>query len=144
MIFPSESNSSLEEFLFRGPSGNQTDEAFDNKTFVLDNETELGINFIKFYNNITILFLYILMCLSFILNSISITCILWSKSYTPINILILNLSLSDILYASCVPMFVKQFTGDAVLQTESGCRISFFLDVTCMIVSHRLFFFIIY
>ena len=97
-------------------------------------------DFIRYYNTGTIIFLFVLMILSFLLNFISIICILYTNKFTVINMLILNLSVSDILYACCIPLFAKQFTGGEVYQTEFGCRISYLLDVTCMIVSFVLIF----
>ena len=98
------------------------------------NESWIKDDFIRYYNLVTVMFLFVLMILCFILNLISIFCISCSKTITPIKMLILNLAVSDIFYASCIPMFAKQFSGGTVYQTEFGCRISFFLDVTCMIV----------
>ncbi len=85
------------------------------------------------------------------LNFISITCILFAfvrfKAFTSINILIVNLAVSDILYTSIIPAFVKQFefktnqNNDSTISMtfESSnlivCRLSFSLDVIGMIVS---------
>jgi hypothetical protein len=91
--------------------------------------------FIKYYNKVTIVSLYASMISCYALNIISVMSIICAKAFTPINILILNLAVSDVLYASCIPFFINQFTGATVIQTEFGCRISFFLDVTCMIVN---------
>lgn len=108
------------------------------------NDDVVGSNaFLQFLNTSTISLLYLLMSLCFVLNATSIVCIISSLAFSPINLLILNLAFSDILYASCIPMFVDQFTEKVVVQTETGCRLSFFLDVTCMIVSSSSQFYFI-
>ena len=118
----------------------QTD-FLNNLTYEITNaqtRNDVNAEFMKHFNRITILVLYTLMILCFLLNSISVISILCSKAYTPINILILNLAISDVLYSSCIPIFTRQFTGDSM--SEFACRVSFFLDVTCMIVSNLFLF----
>jgi hypothetical protein len=90
--------------------------------------------FLSILNLTTIVILYVQMALCFVLNIISVTFIVVvSKSYNPISLLIINLAISDILYSSCVPYYVRQFSGGVISQT--GCRVAFILDVTCMIVN---------
>ena len=95
------------------------------------------IDLIKTFNKFTIVILYFEMILCFILNTISILYITTTKLFNPINILIINLALGDLLYASLVPIFARQFrqvSGENLIQTKFSCQISYFLDVTCMLV----------
>lgn len=86
-------------------------------------------------NVFTVATLYIQMTLCIILNAISLTFMIYFKMFTPINMLIINLAIADILYSSCVPYYVRQFDDMPSSQSAFGCRISFIIDVTCMIVS---------
>lgn len=86
-------------------------------------------------NLITFLFLYTQMVLCFVLNAISLSFIIYSRAFTPINLLIINLSIADILYSSLIPFYSRQFSNDVVSQSELGCRLSFILDVASMLVN---------
>ncbi|CAF0721913.1 unnamed protein product [Brachionus calyciflorus] len=86
-------------------------------------------------NLITIIILYTQLVLCYILNAISLTFIIHSKNFSPINLLIINLAISDILYSSCIPFYVRQFNEGAVSQSQLGCRLSFIFDVTSMLVN---------
>lgn len=80
------------------------------------------------------------MILCYVLNSISFVCILYMNAFTPINMLILNLALADMLYASCIPFYVSQFKErQPISQSKIGCQISFILDVSSMIVRFYLY-----
>lgn len=83
---------------------------------------------------ITIICLYSQMGLSIILNMIVIIYILIMRYFGPINVLILNLAISDLMYSSTIPFYVSQFMPEPVGQTQLGCRISFLIDWTSMIV----------
>jgi hypothetical protein len=86
-------------------------------------------------NLITITILFTEMIFCYVLNSISFICIIYMKAFTPINMLILNLALADVLYASCIPFYVSQFRErQPVSQSKIECQISFILDVSSMIV----------
>jgi hypothetical protein len=87
------------------------------------------------FNSLTIVILYTEMALCFGLNTISLCFIVGTRLFTPINILILNLVIVDIVYASCIPFYVSQFAEQDVSFSLAGCRMSYFLDVTCMLVS---------
>ena len=97
----------------------------------------LNFEFWQFWQLFTKVSLYTQMMLCFILNSVSLIFMIYSRVFTPINILIINLAIADILYSSCIPYYLRQFNDEdeAVSQSEFGCRLSFILDVTCMIVS---------
>ena len=91
---------------------------------------------INFLNRITTVILYTEMVFCFILNLTSLTCIFYTKAFTSINMLVINLAIADILYACGIPFYVRQFSESVnVTQSVLGCRISFTLDVTSMIVS---------
>lgn len=92
-------------------------------------------------NVFTVATLYMEMTLCFVLNAISITFMIYFRMFSPINMLVINLAIADILYSSCVPYYVRQFDDMMIPQTKFGCRMSFILDVTCMIVRPVNFFF---
>jgi len=97
--------------------------------------TEQNLYFIYLLNKFTTISLYTEMALCFTLNLISLTCIIYSKSLTSIKILIINLAIADMLYACGIPFYARQFSDTHLSQSLFGCRLSFLLDVTCMIVS---------
>ncbi len=89
----------------------------------------------------TIFVLYIEMACIIGLNAVSVMCILSSKFLTPIHALIINLAIVDCLYSSIIPFYVRQFKqvkGEKIIQRKNGCRLSYFLDVMCMIVSDQI------
>ena len=91
---------------------------------------------IPMLNKITTIVLYIEMVFCFTLNCISLTCIFYRKSFTSINILVINLGVADLIYACGIPFYVRQFSNSKTLtQSILGCRLSFLLDITSMIVS---------
>ncbi len=104
----------------------------------MSNSNNYYTHLILYMCDVTIVMLYIEMVACIVLNAISVFCILFSKQLTPINMLILNLALVDCLYVSIIPFYVRQFEqvkGETIVQTKLGCQVSYFLDVTCMIVS---------
>jgi hypothetical protein len=87
--------------------------------------------------DITIVLLYTELFACLILNSVALLSIVLTKVIMPIHVLILNLMIVDCMYASTIPFYVRQFKefkGEKVHQTTIGCQMSFFCDVTCMIV----------
>ena len=91
---------------------------------------------IQSLNILTTCILYVEMALCFTLNFISFSCIIYRRQITAINLLVLNLGIADMLYACGIPFYVRQFSNTKILsQSVLGCRLSFLLDVTCMIVS---------
>lgn len=84
---------------------------------------------------ITIICLYIFMILTIVLNLLSIICIVHAKAFTPINLLIMNLSISDIIYSTNVPVFAAQFIAKSITYPLIMCRLSFLSDVLTMMVS---------
>jgi len=106
-------------------------------------------NALAYFNKLTVIFLYTQMGLGLTLNFISISCIIYSfihfHAYTSINVLILNLAISDILYISIIPAFVKQFDPSIFFNNPNKfiCRLSFSLDVIGMIVNTLIYLIII-
>lgn len=82
---------------------------------------------------------YTLMILAYVLNLLSIICISFSKAFSPINLLILNLAVSDILYASGIPVFAIQIYSPEYQYTESLCRLSFLVDKLSLLVGLKYF-----
>ncbi len=110
----------------------------NSSNFSFFNSKSQSKSFIIYICDATIIILYIEMVACIILNSISVFFILFAKTLSPIHMLILNLAVVDCLYVSIIPFYVRQFEqvkGEKIVQTKFGCQISYFLDVTCMIVS---------
>ena len=111
--------------------------------FVPSNED--GIDHVEnafaYFNKLTVFILYTQMVLGLTLNFVSMSCIVYAfvqfKAFTSINVLIVNLAVSDILYISIIPAFVKQFDPSVLFYApnELICRLSFSLDVIGMIVN---------
>lgn len=74
------------------------------------------------------------MLLCFGLNTISLLYVFCSREFTSNKILIVNLAIADILNSSCVPFFASQFTAKSS-PSKFGCRVSYFIDVTTMLVN---------
>ena len=89
---------------------------------------------VNYLNQITIPCLYMEMALCFLFNTISLTFIIYKRIFTPINILIANLSLADIVYSSCIPFLVQQFSASPISQSVLGCAVFYVLDVSSMMV----------
>ena len=119
------------------PHSNSTSNLSQNMFFnyTQPQQPEQNLYFIYLLNKFTTISLYTEMALCFSLNLISLTCILYSKSLTSIKILIINLAIADMLYACGIPFYARQFSDAHLSQSLFGCRLSFLLDVTCMIVS---------
>lgn len=83
---------------------------------------------------ITSILLYAEMTFCFTLNSISLLFIISHNKITPINLLIINLAIADILYSSCIPFFVRQFSVGDYSQSKFSCRLTYAIDVTCMLI----------
>lgn len=123
--------------------GNYSNSSSSNITnqYILDafkSEQKKKLNeWIQSLNIFTTVILYSEMALIFTLNFISFSCIIYRRQMTAINLLVLNLGIADMLYACGIPFYVRQFSNTKVL-THSilGCRLSFLLDVSCMIVSY--------
>jgi len=67
-------------------------------------------------------------------NFLSIIAILKSKKLEPINILIFNLTLADIVYISGIPMYIDNVFKQSWPFKLIGCRIFFMSDFVGMIV----------
>ncbi|CAF1282668.1 unnamed protein product [Adineta steineri] len=81
-----------------------------------------------------LLILGIIFVLSVLLNSLSIICIIGAKAITPINLLIINLAISDILYALTIPMFAVHIVTPSWPFGRLGCQLAISIDIIAMIV----------
>ena len=68
-------------------------------------------------------------------NLLSIFSILNSKSFTPINTLILSLAFSDIAYTMSIPLFAAHLFAKSWPFGELGCRVFYLVDMIGMNVS---------
>jgi hypothetical protein len=82
-----------------------------------------------------LLILGLIFVLSVLLNSLSIISIIGSKSITSINLLIINLAISDILYALTIPMFAVHIVTPSWPFGRLGCQLAISIDIIAMIVS---------
>jgi hypothetical protein len=82
-----------------------------------------------------LLILGLIFVLSVLLNSLSIISIVGSKSITAINLLIINLAISDILYALTIPMFAVHIVTPRWPFGRLGCQLAISIDIIAMIVS---------
>ena len=77
--------------------------------------------------------LSVVLCLIFILgvifNIISILTILIAKAFQPINILILNLAIADLVYIAGVPLFLVHIFSQNWPFGLIGCQIFFLTDI---------------
>ena len=103
--------------------------------FIFEMEDDESKHIVAILNKITIILLYIEMVLCFLFNIISLCGILFTRPITSIKMLIINLAVADMLYACGIPFYARQFLDTHLSQSLFGCRLSFLLDVTCMIVS---------
>lgn len=110
---------------------NDEDNNFTTAEYSFSNDSNAVQNYI---NGILIFLLFIFIC-GVIFNIISIIAILKiKKKLQPINILILNLALADIIYATGIPMFVSNEFNQRWPFGLIGCRIFFLTDYIGMIV----------
>jgi hypothetical protein len=82
-----------------------------------------------------LLILSFIFILSVLLNSLSIILIIGSKKITPINLLIINLAISDILYAFTIPIFAVHIVTPWWPFGRLGCQLAISIDIIAMIVS---------
>ena len=86
------------------------------------------------YVNALSIILLIIFIFGILFNIISIIVILRYKKLQPINLLILNLALADIVYTSGIPMFVSNEFQQTWPFGIIGCRVFFLSDYIGMIV----------
>ncbi|CAF0807750.1 unnamed protein product [Didymodactylos carnosus] len=82
-----------------------------------------------------LIILGIIFTTSVLLNALSIICILGAKAITPINLLIINLAISDIVYAFTIPVFAVHIVIPWWPFGRLGCQLSIAIDIIAMIVS---------
>jgi hypothetical protein len=91
-------------------------------------------NFIPFIYTFTIVLTTVLV-LSLFFNFLSIISIFSYKKFTPINVLVLNLALADIIYTIGIPLFIAQMYHKNWPYGKLGCRLFIFADFIGIIVS---------
>ena len=69
------------------------------------------------------------------LNSLSILSIVGARAITPINLLIINLAVSDIVYALTIPIFAVHIVIPWWPFGRVGCQLAIGIDIIAMIVS---------
>jgi hypothetical protein len=82
-----------------------------------------------------LLILGFIFILSVLLNGLSIILIIGSKKITAINLLIINLAISDILYALTIPIFAVHVVIPRWPFGRLGCQLAISIDIIAMIVS---------
>ena len=106
---------------------------------VSNNESNLSS--VPIYSNPIVSYVTALTCVlalivifGLVFNFISIIAILKFKKLEPINILIFNLTLADIVYISGIPMYIDNVFKQSWPFELIGCRIFFMTDFVGMIV----------
>ena len=79
--------------------------------------------------------LLIIFSFSLVFNIISISSIISARAFSPINLLILNLGIADIVYSLGMPLFLSQMYSKNWEFGLIGCRIFIFTDFIGIIVS---------
>lgn len=75
---------------------------------------------------------------SVFLNSISIISIIGARAITPINLLIINLAVSDIVYSLTIPIFAVHIVIPWWPFGRVGCQLAISIDIIAMIVSENI------
>jgi len=72
---------------------------------------------------------------SVVLNCVSIISIVGARAITPINLLIINLAVSDIVYSLTIPIFAVHIVIPWWPFGRVGCQLAIAIDIIAMIVS---------
>ncbi len=72
---------------------------------------------------------------SVVLNCVSIISIIGARAITPINLLIINLAVSDIVYSLTIPIFAVHIVIPWWPFGRVGCQLAIGIDIIAMIVS---------
>ena len=97
------------------------------------NETPPNETFV-YWSNFILLCLAFVFIFSIIFNIISILSIT-STPLTPINLLILNLAISDLFYSFGIPMFSITYVTENWIFGQFGCNFFFFIEFSSIISS---------
>ncbi len=73
---------------------------------------------------------------SVVLNCVSIMSIVGARAITPINLLIINLAVSDIVYSLTIPIFAVHIVIPWWPFGRVGCQLAIAIDIIAMIVSY--------
>ena len=82
-----------------------------------------------------LIILGIIFLTSITLNCLSIIFIIGSRAITPINLLIINLAISDLIYALTIPIFAVHIVIPWWPFGRIGCQLAISIDIIAMIVS---------
>ena len=82
-----------------------------------------------------LIILGIIFLASLLLNFISIISIIGARAITPINLLIINLAVSDIVYSSTIPVFAVHIVLPWWPFGRLGCQLVIATDIIAMLVS---------
>ena len=82
-----------------------------------------------------ILFLAFVLIATISLNLLSVICIANAKAFTAINILLLNLCVSQIIYTLNIPIFLAKMIYKDFVYSEFLLNISILTDILALIVS---------
>ena len=75
-----------------------------------------------------------LFCFCIVFNLLSVSSIIWSKNFSPINILIMNLAVSDMIYSFSILIFLSHILNIFWIFTTITCKIFYLTDTVGMIV----------
>nr|QVK46037.1 G protein-coupled receptor [Proales similis] len=81
------------------------------------------------------LILTAIFCLSIILNLVAVASIFYSHTFSPIDILVLNLCVADLVYTLGIPLFLSQMFDQNWKYGAIGCKVFIFTDLSGLIVS---------
>jgi hypothetical protein len=84
-----------------------------------------------------ILFLAFVLTATISLNLLSVICITNAKAFTPINILLMNLCISQIIYTLNIPIFLAKVIIKDFVYSQFLLNISLLTDILALIVSIR-------
>lgn len=82
-----------------------------------------------------ILFMAFVLIATLSLNLLSVICIVNAKAFTAINILLLNLCVSQIIYTLNIPIFLIKVMIKDFVYSEFLLKISILTDILALIVS---------
>lgn len=108
-------------------------ETYNNTKEYFSDSTNIFNSMFSYVNSITII-LAIIFVFGIILNTFSIFVILKSSKLEPINLLILNLALADLVYIAGIPLFVAHLFSQSWPFRVIGCQLFFLTDFIGMTV----------
>jgi hypothetical protein len=98
-------------------------------------EYELDTATLSAWSNFFLFVLALVFVFSILLNTLSILSIINMRKFTPINMLIMNLAVADLIYTSGIPMFSFHFLSKSWVFGVAGCRFFMFTEFSGVICS---------